>query len=398
MIMGESAPNSYESRQAIEGPVIREGLKLTLEELRMSKDLYTDFRNKDDEALRVGLFAEDLEKVIASPNTTFLSQQTSEGSINLPLLVPTHELEWYNDDMIGRLYGEDTEVLYYAHSPLPEDQTSAHKVSDYIKTKIEDGAIILSDMYKNKQSLAALLLVENDPNIKGEIPMIGENEGRVDTFIGHLEFGQNNVQSAPSTYEIFMDEVEKGKLAINDQNGASVAESIGGSEAERLWEVYENPFEELGMNHPTLAGFDKDTFLEILSDPEIMKVVNKVDGKISTLCFFVNNFEHCPWFNSEYYQKNYPEFYETGNILMFPGIVTDENMRGENYAAQVIDLATYLLGKRNTDAIITFECTEISSQYIPKIVKTAVESTGIAKMKGLETPQNIIGYEALRAR
>lgn len=377
---------------------IREGHDLNEEQIEQGKKLYRSFRDRDDEALRIGLFGEDLEKAMKDPETTMLVYETeSKHTAHIPILIPTNKLEWYNNEFLTRLYGQDAPILYYSHPPIPTDERAEEMIREKIREKLNRGAIVISEKYDGKNGMLDKLLNSLDSDYVVEAPHIDGHESRVDTFIGEAKFnGVDNVKQAPSFYEVYQREVQAGSLESDSEDGVSVVESIEGQDAERLWEIYENPFDELGINHPTLAGFDKKTFQEILKDPAVTKIVNKVDGKISTLCIFVQDFDQCPWFNASYYRDNYPEYFETSNIFIFPGIVSDENMRGNNYASDVIKLAIELFSKRDTYGILTFECTEISSQYVPKIVKSSFEAGGMAKVNGLESPVSKIEYVALK--
>lgn len=80
---------------------------------------------------------------------------------------------------------------------------------------------------------------------------------------------------------------------------------------------------------------------------------------------------------------------------MFPGIVSDEAKRGNSYATELINLATKLAAKRKTNLLITFECTEISSQYIPRLVTAAINHSGDAEVEGIAEPITRINYYAI---
>ena len=191
--------------------------------------------------------------------------------------------------------------------------------------------------------------------------------------------------------------VESGELASGEHDGASVVDVISGDEAERLWGIYQNPFAELGEGHALEAGFSQEVFLQILEDPNIAKVVHRVDGEVTTLMIFVTDLDYYPWFNKQYFAAKYPGALETENVLVFPGIVSDETKRGMNYSFAVVQLAAQVTNRRGSDLSIAFECNEISAQYIPSIVQAAVEIDGSAKIEGLSTPVSQLLFEALSA-
>ncbi len=361
-------------------------------------EIYSNWRNKDDQAIRIGIFGEDLEKAVSSRETVFVSTKNENGvKTRSPLLVPAKGLEWYNSELIEEKYGKDAKVLCYVHPPFA-DEKSAKKAEAILRKKLAKGYVIITDKYVEDDSSPMARIVEEAKS--GEFTMEafgGDTESRVDVFAGPVAVvgSDGEIFEAPSLYEVYRQAIESGDIQEAQENGVSLQEVVDGDEAEALWEIYKKPFEDLGRDDPTHAGFDKEGLLDILKDPEVTKIINRVDGEITTLCFFLHNFDKAPWFNPGYYKNNYKEYYETGNILMFPGIVSDENKRGNNYAMDVIDVATKLLGKRGSNFLVTFECTEISTTYIPEIVTAAVNNSGVANITGLEKAVNQIEYIAI---
>jgi hypothetical protein len=364
-----------------------------------SMELYEAFRDQHDEAVKVGLYGEDLERVLRNPRTVLAKYEAGdgEGPAYMPLLVPADELKWYNMPLLRTTYGYGKEYLYYAH-PLIPDETGQDTIEAALKTKLDEGDIIFTDQYASRSNQEVFdKLTANNQSYALENIGGGDVQRTGEVFVGPVAFeGVTEVKQAPSIQETYKTMIASGELHEEPENGVSLAETITGEEAERIWEVYKAPFDELSKEHPMYAGFSKEELTDILADPEVVKVVNRVDGTISTLCFFVNDFDHCPWFNKEYYEENYPEYYETGNVLIFPGIVTDQNMRGNDYGMKVIDLATQLYAKRGSNILVTFECTETSAVYIPTIVEMAIGHSGKGKITGADTPISVTEYKALR--
>lgn len=403
MSEGEQPQDTTDRLAQARAVEVVQGVQLTEEQLAVSATVYNVFRDEHDEAIKIGVFDKETTASLEDPDTVLI-QYSSEGGDNIfvPLLIPAEKLEWYNTELFKRSYGEDTPFYYFAHPPLPDDEEQQQKIWDTLRAKLEEGAVIIMDQYQGAETasdrvMSGIAGSSGDETIF-ELQKLGggELERKVDIFVAPVMFnGVDQVQEAPSVFDIYDQAIASGEIERNDREGVTLERSIEGEEAERMWEIYENPFDELGEEDPTYAGFDKESLLEILKNPDVVKVVNRVDGKISTLCFFVQDFKQAPWFNARYYEKNHPEYASTNNIFMFPGIVSDENMRGNNYSLDVIDLATKLLAKRGTNILITFECTEISTQYIPNIVKAAVENSGVAEVVNLDQPVSVMDYMAI---
>lgn len=360
---------------------------------------YTSFRDKNDKELRVGIFGEDLASAIASPDTisiTYIDENNSE--VKVPALVPIDNLEWYNTDLIRRTYGSTEGVYCYVHPPINSDEDAAEVIS-LLQSSIDQGKVIVTEKYAVDQTSPIAQIVDfakSDASYEVEA-FGGKTDSRVDFFSGYVKVreGNSDIFQAPSLEEVFNDAVASGEMERDSVNGPDLVGIIDDKEAEQIWDVYEKPFEGLGKDDPTLAGFDKDTLLEILKDPSITKIVNRADGQITTLMIFLQDFEKAPWFNKHKYAQNYSRYYETGNVLIFPGIVTDESKRGNDYATNVIDFTSELLARRGSDFLITFECTEESTTYIPKLVQGALEHAGYLSVNGLESPIGQIEYFAL---
>lgn len=379
------------------------GGKLSPQQVARAVEKCNSYRDQSDEATKIGLYGDDVERALSDDRSILVRyRETAGGDTHMPLLVPAAELEWYNMNLLQQTYGQQTEFLYFAHPPIPQEESSRTVILEAIKTKLDSGAVIITDEYRDKieagESLWQSFLNDRlgggyvEENLGG-----GEMLRTAEVFAGPGKvIGSQGIVEAPSIHEIYHRAVDSGEIREDIENGVALATVIDGEEAERIWSIYENPFDELSEGHPVKAGFDKEGLLSILKDPEVIKIVNRVNGMISTLCIFVGDFGHCPWFNQNYFKQHYPEHFQTNNVFMFPGIVSDESMRGLRYSFDVVDMATKLFAKRGSDVLITFECTEISATYIPQIVTAAIGNSGVASISSLEAPISTTEYKAIR--
>ena len=389
-----------ETRAPIETNVALDGSKLTPEEVDDSIAVYSAYRDENDEAVKIGLYGEDLEQALLNPDTVLTSYETADGkTVKVSLLVPAEGLEWYNLSLLRSVYGQDTPLYYYAHPPISEKPELRADFTNALKAELDKGSVIFMDQYHQDGAGTA----EELQSIVGEdysVDRLGGDETRESqsvVFAGPVNFpGVESVHSAPSITEAYKQAVTDGEIVGDGTNGASLIEVIEGEEAEKLWQLYDKPFQDLGQDHPSNAGFDQKGLMEILADPSVAKLVNRVDGQITTLCIFVQDFEHYPWFNNKFYADNYPEYFNTGNVLIFPGIVSDENLKGASYSSRLVSLATQLYAKRGSNVLVTFECTEISATYIPKIVNRAINHGGYGTISGIENPISLTEYRVLR--
>ena len=357
------------------------------EEVMAEKTTYELFHDSYDQALRVGLFGEDIERALRDPRTISMRTFDNDGkATSTPVLVPIDILEWFNKDLMIRTYGSESEVMVYAHPPFGEPDIDS-EVKRLLQEQIVAGKVVLTELYGDDEtSPMAAVLKEGESDL--EINAFGgELESSADYFALKIKINDSpEVKQSANLYDVHKECMEAGIVTYDTNNGSSLAKTIVGEEADRIWDIYQKPFEGLGEDDPTLAGFDRDSLMDILQDAEIPKVVHRVDGEITTMMLFLHDFSKVPWFNPNSYARDFSEYYETNNILIFPGIVTDEKRRGNNYASEMIDFVTRLYAYRGSSVLLTFECTEVSATYIPELVAAGIENTGLAKVSGADAP------------
>lgn len=384
----EREPNIYMNSN-INYPVteVLNNIELTPEQLEKSIAAYSDFHNAVDQETKIGLFDEDLRNAFTDPSTILIRYSTDdEESLFAPLLVDANQYSWKKTEIVKSQIGIDNKIYVYAHPYLPKDENNLKIIKNVLSNILDKGDVILLDQYIDQD------IIENSfpDNINVEnFSNDGELNGKTDVYVGEVIFNDINcVKESDTIFEIYEAAIKSNEITRNNLNGPSLTNIIEGEEAQRIWELYEKPFNDLDNTHPEYAGFTKEQLLELLQNEDVVKVINRVEGKISTLCLFIQNFENEPWYNSTKFMRDYPEYYGSRNILLFPGIVTDPEMRGENYSLEVIDLATKMLAKRRTNILIAFECTEQSTLYIPQIVKAAVENSKVASVAGITNTDN----------
>lgn len=358
---------------------------LDYDQITTSAEALELYREQSDGPIKVGIFGDELKTILTGDDVVLAKLDTSVGILVAPFLVNASSLEWYDPFVLQQAYPDALGFYYYPHPPLAKDSESVEQMKAVFSEFLDAGYVIFTDRNVDDQGNPvdpsfALLGDGYSESALGD----GEIRKGAEVFAGEVKFEEDQViADAPSIFKVHREAVERGELDATVETGVELRAVIDGREADRIWELYKPPFDMLSKDNPMLAGFDRDSLLEILSNPQIAKIINKVEGEITTLLFFVQDFDLCPWFNSKYYSENYPNLFKTGNILMFPGIVTDENMRGNDYSAEVINYTVDLYAKRGSNFLVTFECTETSATYIPEIVARVINTTGTARINGI---------------
>lgn len=377
------------------------GARLTREQTERSAARYTTFRDQQDEAVKIGLYGEDLSAAYENPSSILLEYKAAregEGSSFSPLLVPAKDLAWYNMDLLNRTYGFGKDFYYYAHPPVPDSPQSQAIIAAVLQEMMDRGAIIFTDHYISQAGGILEDIVSSiDSHYRLDNLGGGDIQRAGEVFVGSVNFeGVNAIREAPSLYEVYRECIERGEIRADPHNGVALAAIIEGEEAEEIWQIYETPFDELTKEHPMNAGFTKEQLLGLLANPAVTKIVHRVNSAITTMCLLVYDFDYCPWFNRQYYKRWYSEYYDSNNIAIFPGIVSDNKVRGKSYSLRLLSLASRLGARRGSNILITFECTETSGAYIPAVVALGINRGGWGKVESMADPISVTTYKVLR--
>ncbi|MBA3679299.1 hypothetical protein H0W80_03890 [Candidatus Saccharibacteria bacterium] len=401
-MINEPSPGSHldrKERQAMYIPTeitdIVTGAELTDKEIQDSVEMYQAYHDQADSPQRIGLYGEDLEKALRAQDSVLMEYEGKLGEkLFAPVLVPVKNLHWYNEDLLKKQFkGKD--VWCYVHPPINEQNQQA--VINALKEVVRAGDVVITDEL-SENTMTSLLFEKIALEAQIHVELMGylDKTSRLDVYTGPVDFvGVKRVGAAPSVVETYKQMLQGGELTEEPQEGPALYDVITGADAERLWQIYESPFDKLSESNPIKQGFSKEEFLEILQDPAVFKLVNRVENKISTLMIIVEDFDKCPWFKAKYYKHNFSEYFNTKNILIFPGIVSDESMRGGAYSLNLMDLGMKVYQARGSNVLLTFECAEVSTEYIPGLVDFAINNSGLASVSGLEQPVSTVEFKAL---
>lgn len=321
-----------------------------------------------------GISPYDIDKVFEDDNTVFI--QAGKGKA-WPLLTPLKNNTEYLQSFFDDNY-PDKQQLYLS---LPPDMTKKQRKAAIASLEIalqEPNVQIVFDESvedKNVEDFLAQAQIEgvdinNFVDEKNSTPAsVIHFEGRTDLMMTNEDGQVTNLREA----------YDKIGPITDPENADSSTVLLGAEEIEqsrdRLWQIYEGQFSALVENHPARQIQTKDELFAMLSDPDTLTVAQQVDGDIVSFSMFVGNIESCDWLNVDYYKNRYKD--EDSHVLYFPGIATDVEKQGNKYALNLIKLIAKMIGKSGKNARIVFQCTNISADYIPKIVETATSASGM---------------------
>jgi hypothetical protein len=355
---------------------------------------YEKYRMDDNDALCIGLFREDLERAFTDERTVYYERTTDKNeTVHIPVLVHVDSLEWWNSELFRELY-PSKDVFVYTH-PNRLTEIDDEEITKVLEAAVSLGFVIATEKYKLDETSPIAKFIKKCSDEKPDsVITFGDNElpSSVDYFATEVNFFGADTKKSPSIFTVYEQMIDEGIVKPNEPNGVSIAREISGNEANKIWQLYKLPFDNLGKNDPTKAGYSEEMLKELLSDPNVLKVVNRSDSEITTLLLLLDKLSDAPWFNENYYRNTYPEFYDTGNIVISPCVVTDEEKQGNDYALDTLDFMAQIYARRGSNVILSFECTQISTQYVPAITRYVLEKSGLLSLSSLEAPIGTIQY------
>jgi len=344
-----------------------------------------------DSAQKIGLSETDFISAVKNKHSVVVECKTDAGEmLRIPIIVPTSELSWYNTSFLRRKYGSDRDIYYMP--PLPMNIVDTNEAGASVSKFISNGGVVLVDVHRDYSQVRLeqidQLLSNGGIQVSTiENPNSDEESCFLNQYIAEVNFGDNSVfRNAPTFIEQYQTMIASGELPPSNTDGVQLVDTIDGEEADRIWRIYQEPFDKISENHPINSGYNHEKLLAILRDPSVVKVVNKSEGEITTLCFFLTDIKQCGWLNKEYYKNHLSEAIDTDNLLLFLGIVTDEEKRGNAYSSDVVNLLTQVANARRSSVILSFECNDITYKITPPIVKAGIEQNGLCTVSGLEQP------------
>jgi hypothetical protein len=360
------------------------------ESIEGSVSFYRSLTKDSELPQHLGLVGDDIFESLRGPDVLKISYTDKSGNtLYLPLLVPIKNLSWYNKDYFEANFGKKN-IYYFGHSI--EDSTEDDPRIAAIGDVINDGSIVIFDSLRTNTGI----VIDSLADLFGDIPqgiVVKELEGAdgpsflnqyegVIIFNGDLE---PKFVRSKSVFETYKDSVESGIFKDIELSGIGMVDVIEGDEAERFWDIYRAPFKRIGSKHPIDAGFDHDSFIDLLQDPNVIKCVHRSDGLITALSLYVTDLDKCPWLNKEYYADSYKDAYETNNLFISLGIVGNESVRTSKKSMQMSRFVMRLLSERKSSIVFAFECNDVSATYIPKIVSFGINHSGkeLSRVSGI---------------
>lgn len=326
-----------------------------------------------------GLAASEIRNALADPHTKTLRTK-SYGT--LPLLTPLQHNPEYNSGYFSKHYAE-VPVYYYSGNfgdLLVTDTKAAAQSIKHLEDLAAQGALVVTD-YETKDS-ARLAMLEQSMDRAGIAYKKTEfTDPRNETYASVTHFaGQSHTKgiesgTSPSqTFnEAFAVQQAKNPELYNRQNGTALisAEEIDDDLMEEVWSMYQAQFEKLIAENPSMQAQTKADLRTTLSSDGAMLIATFEDGKPTCAGYFVSDITQVYWLRNEFYAQAFPG----KTVWYFPGIAAKPEHEGRANSIAITSLGARIAHQCSIEPVITFQCTNISKDYIPRIVQLAVERT-----------------------
>lgn len=304
-----------------------------------------------------GLAPEELSAAVQDPETEFI--KTADGT-TLPLCAKLDYASWLNKDFFDAK-GYQPDSMRYCLLP-----------QDLLREELGEApmAAKLREIIGRKDSLSLLIdYPESSEPFYKRFPV----PHTVD-----LLTTENGTPAATYHYRTKL-KARQEEMGVFNSDPAirTVTPDEVDRHFERVWEIYNLRFKTLVDDHPIAGEMPKETLLATLKSPDThLAAYFDDDQQIQSFGYVVSNLDLCPWLNQEYFRAEA----EGLPLVYMPGIASSPNAM----ISTSTKIMNFMLKKQldeTPDFVLTFECSNKSATYIPKLVKRAFDQSGLVDYK-----------------
>ena len=307
-----------------------------------------------------------------------------EGAV-VPLLTPADNLPWVNRGWYDTLTDESSKprVYHYSHlarlmDAMPAEYEAA--LAPALRAVAAEGGIVA---YEVSEARAG----RTDADFRALVGRIGgiacQDLGAavaVQPVHYHYEGLPRSLQeidvSDPRPLNFYgLYEAARADGSLPADHPISVEATLSTGDIARVWEYYEPAHRELNTDDPVNAGFTKEELEDVLTTPEFVKLVHRVDGRIVHLSL-VADARACPWLNQRRFHELYPAAYDGGRIICGIGAITDP-AAPPSVAPTVrafAMIARLVARSGHRDVVLPYATDNHSNVYMPTLTQRAMRS------------------------
>lgn len=323
---------------------------------------------------RQGLTSEEFLTAVSSNDVAKTCVEVEGRRLLLPQLAPIGYFQWLNVGVYEKTF-PDTEMRNYTDLQQVEP-------SDDVKQGIIDlastGGVLTFDFPDTDPDYAERLVAF--------VQSLGVKCEPIEELAKQTYFsGQTTLKNrSPEELGNPVDMMETFEKAVADgtydtarfDNGASALRVVDLHQAQAMNDFYEAAYETLNNTEYCKQGLDADEFLQMMTEePDVAKIVNTVDGEIVSLLLLDNDLTKLSWVNHEYYQKMFPEKYEKGQVMWFPGLAANPEKQGGLNTQVMVDLVAELGEWGGNDINVVFDCGNTNTGFLDVFLSDMINKT-----------------------
>ena len=192
-------------------------------------------------------------------------------------------------------------------------------------------------------------------------------------------------EKSPDEPITFTEVVDLGKVDryVEQEDGSVLAIKKGGSftqdEIDQLWHLFSKRFEDISENLPIRMEESYEATVTLFNNPDYVFSYNiETDGTISCAAFASDAREAYPWIKEDFLDKLDDEYAQSlGRApysIFVPGVAAYKK-RGMTVSGRVLQNLVKCAALTGHDEVMfRFECTDVSSLYVPRIVEKVLRA------------------------
>lgn len=329
-----------------------------------------------------GLTKEWLQDALKDERTKLI--ELGDG-VSWPLFIPVEHNHDYQKGFFDNHFAD--RPAYYLSLPPQESVVDDYAVVELLEKLRQERAIVSYDMMvdaNGETTVPKYLQYDFVQDVTPESSAYGQSYGlpKVTHFEGTARFLEEVTPADGDPTAAFRRLVEAGRYEYEPAEGAVVLDPEALAQSpetlQRIWEMYEEQFSELTEDHPSLQISPRAELERMLTDKDTLNLAYIQEGKIVALCYFVSNIKKAEWLNDAFYDELHQSAPDV-KLSYFPGIVVDSKLARQDggYVGSMITLLQDVWKEAGLNGLqITFQCTNVSETYIPKIVTHEVTKYG----------------------
>ena len=340
---------------------------------------------------RQGFREHEFFDALRNPNVVTTSLDTLAGPVEVPQLCPIDQYSWLNSEYYKNRFPDDVAAGRIKHFfEIPGIEPGQAVKNSIVSIGEQNGLIVFDyserdDAYMNR--------------FEGMIDALGleiesvEEMGTQTYYAGKCKLNKEKTNGQDEhIHDTFRRMIADGVLPVEQSSGATYHELMTQEQASALYGTYEAAFANLN-NHPCRQGIDADEFHEILTKhPDVIKLVNKFDGEVTTLCLLDDDLSKFEWLNPSFYETEFPNEAADNELIYFPAIHTNPDLRGVMGAKDIVQLLARMSAYGKHEVVVAFDCCDMNRDSLPNYIARLINST-----PELKIDFDVIGTQIYRA-